>query len=210
MSQETSYREPSSLSAGDTISFTRQLPDYQATDNWSLVYELRSGGGQAIQFTSTASGDDHVLLVTGSVTGTWLPGSYIMAGYAVNTDGTRHRIFYGTLPIYQNLQAAAGDAPVQTFAQKVVANLQALILNASGNNLLESRVGDTMFRYNTRKDLYEDYAKWVQVRRGEIDSERAANGLPSRNRISPMFRITSPGPLLGQPQWFGGFEGGIR
>lgn len=169
------------------------------------------GAAQAINFTSTADGSDHVVTVAAAVTATWAPATYVLEGYAVNAGlSERKTIFYGTLPVTLNFQVAAGDAPVKTFAQQMVENLETLLLNTSQNNLLETRVGDTMFRYSDRKEMYEDYARWLSKRRNEIDVERAKNGLPSRNRISPTFRITPPGPLLGQPQWFGSFDGGVQ
>jgi len=59
--------EPIQITAGDTLSWQRSFSNYPASAGWQLTYELR-GNGQAIEFSSTANGDTHVILVSAAIT----------------------------------------------------------------------------------------------------------------------------------------------
>lgn len=188
---QTQYREPIEFAAGDTLSFTRKLPDYLAGDGWSLTYELR-GGAQAIEFSSTASGGDHAIAVTAAVTATWLPAEYILAGYAVKA-AERHQVYLGTISITQNLPAATGDVPKKTFAALMVEKLEATMLAKAGDDLARSALNDTGFWYLTPEQLRVEHGYWKSVRVNEIKMERAKAGLPTGNKIRPSFNVVACG-----------------
>jgi hypothetical protein len=196
---QTQYREPIDLVAGDTLSFSRKLGDYLAGDGWSLTYELR-GGAQAIEFSSTANGADHVLLVAAAVTATWLPAEYILAGYAIK-GAERHQIYLGTLSVTENLQAAAGNVPEQTFAQKMVNALEAVMLGKAANDLTESTINETRFRYLTPEQLRIEHGYWLGVRRNEVAAQRARAGLPTGNKIRPRMCVKGQGSMVGGGVW---------
>ncbi len=202
----TLWREPIQLVAGDTLAFNRSLPDYPASQGWSLLYELR-GGAQPISFQSTPiNGDAHSLSVDAATTATWLAGDYVLSGFAIN-GAERHRIYYASCPIRPNAVAEPGDVPKQTFTQKMIANLEAVMLGSASDDLLESRIGDTQFRYLSPLELRTEYAFWKEIRRQEVARQRAANGLPTGNKIRPLFKVKSPGPSAGQFGFGTGYQG---
>lgn len=186
----TSTREPLLLVAGDTISFTRTLPDYPATDGWSLKYEIR-GGAQAIEFTSVASGAAHQVKVEEDVTATWLPGDYTIAGFAINANtGDRHQIYYAAFEIFKDLVAAPGDANLQTHAQRMVKLCEDRLEELAAHVLNDSKVETTEW-YRTKREEYLRLRNHYKAEvKNELDAQRAANGLPSRNKITPIFNIT--------------------
>ncbi len=184
------WREPIEFSAGDTLQFTRTLHQYPASQGWSLLYELR-GGTQALSFTSTASGDSHSIYVAPATTATWTPGDYVLTGYATNgTD--RHQIYYGDLPLHENKVTAPGNAPELTFAQKMIAQIEATLL-AKADDLSSASLGETRFTFLTPEELRKEHGYWTTVRRQEIAKERAKMGLPTGNRIKPSIQVVDAG-----------------
>ncbi len=194
---QSNTREPLSLVAGDTISFTRTLADYPATDGWSLKYEARSGGGQPIEFSSTPDVDSHVILVGSDITATWLPGDYVLSGFA-ELSGQRFEVYRGSMPVTVNPETEAGDTPVVTFAQQMVEALQKTIM-ARANGIQESTFGETRFKFWTPRELNEQLAYWELKRKNEVDIERAKAGFASRNRITPQFNISPWGSTVNMP-----------
>ena len=177
--------EPRVIAAGDTLSWTRYLSNFPASAGWQLTYELR-GNGQAIEFTSTASGDSHVILVSASTTATWLPASYVMEGYAGNiASGERQRIFLNNLTVGINLPASAPDVDVKTHAQKMVELIQAVQSGKNRHDILESDVEGTRIKRLSPKELREEYNYWLQIRQNEVRVENSKNGRSNgRNRFA--------------------------
>lgn len=199
-------REPIEFAAGDTLTFTRSISDYLASAGWALTYELR-GGSQPIEFASIADGDSHKVTVTAAVTATWLPGDYVLAGYAIK-GAERHQIYVGDFPVSADFQSSPGDEPVTTFAQRMVEKLELVMEGKADNDLLESRIGETMFKYLSPAELRTEHGYWVSVRRQEIAKERAKSGLPTGNKIRPMFRVATPGAgvgMFGRGSGYGGW-----
>ena len=67
--------EPTSFRAGDSASWTVNLPDYLPSAGWSLKYRLLSLGGVAQDIAATPSGDDYAVAITSSESASWIAGS---------------------------------------------------------------------------------------------------------------------------------------
>jgi hypothetical protein len=77
--------EPKTITAGNSATWTRSLPDYPASAGWALTYYLISPNAANNQsFTSTASSDDHLVALTNADTASWAPGNYRIIGRVVN------------------------------------------------------------------------------------------------------------------------------
>src|ERR1700739_2052899 len=92
MPELNQWREPVGFTQGDTFNFSRMLERYTGSGGWALLYAM-VGQGQNIEFSSTPSGDEHVISVPPAVTKLWLIGDYELQGFAVNQDGTRTTIY---------------------------------------------------------------------------------------------------------------------
>ena len=190
------------FAAGDTLSFQRYLRDYLPTDGWSLFYEIRGGanGDQAVQFTSTASGDNHVITVVPAITAGWLTGVYVLVGYAVSTT-ERHQIYYGELVLQPNLGTAKNDADVTTHYQRMVALIEAQLEILAKNALVETDIERTRIMRVKRLDLEQQLAINKHLRQNEIAVENVRNGRPSGNQITSVAEIVPVGPAYGSPNW---------
>jgi hypothetical protein len=72
-------REPTEVTAGDTIEWTRQLPDYPASLGWVLKYALR--GPAVINLASVADGDDHCTTIPANQNLALVKGTFYIQGY---------------------------------------------------------------------------------------------------------------------------------
>ena len=55
--------EPTSITAGDSVAWTRSLSDYPASAGWSLAYTLINAAAK-ITINASAAGDDHAVSVS--------------------------------------------------------------------------------------------------------------------------------------------------
>ena len=177
--------EPIKFSAGDTLTFQRYLFKYLPSAGWQLVYEIR-GQGLAIEFTSTAIGNNHVLTVPASTTVAWPPGTCEMEGYAVNSGTSeRERIYINNLEILPNLQTPNPAIVVTTHAQRMITLIEAVQEGKATHDLLESDVEGTRIRRLSPKDLRDEYNYWKQIRLNEIRKANSAAGRSNgRNRFA--------------------------
>ena len=187
------WREPSSIVAGDTLAFSRKLSDYSAADGWSLSYTARAEA-QSITFTSTADGVAHVINVDAATTAGWLPGEYVLVGYVVK-GGERHQVYEGDLTIESNPQTEPTQA--KTFAQQMVENLEAVMLGKAGDDVLESRIGETQFKFLSPQELRTEHGYWLSVRNQELAMNRARAGRPTGRKIRPLVRVVNQQPSVG-------------
>ncbi|MES2569905.1 MAG: hypothetical protein V4710_07590, partial [Verrucomicrobiota bacterium] len=88
--------EPKSITAGDTLAWTKFLPDYPAS-LFVLKYALQSPGLPRVAIIATVAGEGHAVAV---VAANYQPGVYIWIGYAEGiSTGTRYTIARGVLNI---------------------------------------------------------------------------------------------------------------
>ena len=194
---QTKWHEPITLAQGETISFTRMLSDFLPSDGWSLTYALR-GGAQAISFSSTSSGNSHIILVPSAITATWLAGTYQLEGLAVNTDGTKHQFYLNNFAVTTDLTTAPADLDTRTFAQKMLENIESALLDLSQNSLQRTSVEMTEIDRVRRLDLMAQREKLLQERRGELARQAAKNQKPTGRKIQTVLFVTAPGTISGQ------------
>lgn len=177
---EIASTEPTTLRAGDTWAWTRQLSDYPATA-WTLTYYFRNAAAK-FDVVATASGDDYAVSVAKANSGK-TPGWYDWTAF-VESDTERHQVDTGRIQILQNVAAdAVYDG--RTFARRMLDAIEsALESRATGDqlDLITASTGD--------RNIGRDKDRLMQLRmqfrlevRAEEDKERRANGGSKRNRI---------------------------
>jgi hypothetical protein len=189
--------EPVAIVQGDTVSFTRYFGNFPASGGWSLLYTMTMAGQPAIEFTSTANGTAHVILVTAAVTETWTPGEYVLEGFAVNSGTSeRQKVYQNYLKVTPDT-ATATDVNQTTHAQRMVALIESVQEGKFNHDILNSDVEGTRIMRLQPKELREEYLYWLQRRREEI---HRANSLIGRSDGRNRFTVfTDPaGQGIGQ------------
>jgi hypothetical protein len=195
-------REPITLAAGDTISFTKSLTDYPASSGWILTYSLL-GGPDPILFTGTASGTDFAVTVAAAVTELWLAGNYELVGF-VELNGVRHQVYSGSLVVSEN--PATTEAEPTTHAQRMLVNLEAQLEKMAQDDIIDSSIEGTQVRREARVEIFKLRAKYRHERESEVAAENARNGRPTGRKILTRLAVTFPtnSPSFGAGPMFQG------
>jgi hypothetical protein len=180
--------EPSTIIAGDTLTWLRQANQCQYPDangnmqtpkasaGWSLSYTLVKSG-QQIQITAAASGDDFLVSVAAATTTTFVPGTYSWVAYV--TKGTeRHQIDNGTIWIKPNLATMTLGYDNRSHVKKVLDALEAtiegvatreqldLVRYGTGNDNLQRDRAQLIMWHNRYKAMYQQEQAAEKIRKG--------------------------------------------
>lgn len=173
--------EPASVTAGDTIKWTKALPDYPASAGWVLSYAFTGPGN--ISITSTASGDDHAVTVSAADSAAWAAGAYIGQAY-VTKSIERYTVATGLLlSVAPNLATASG----LSWARRCVAAIQAVLEGKAGSDLLSTKINDKELRKYTPEELIHLYRFFEQEVAREDQAAKLAAGLGGGNRVLVRF-----------------------
>ena len=181
-------REPSKAYAGDTISWTKAVADYPASEGWTLKYGLRSKDKLELTVTATASGDDYAAEITPAQSVGLPVGFLSWVAFVVKVGETeRHTVGTGQLEILANPEEGAGGQPLSTARQALEAVNAALIENAA-------RPEGSITFSDGRTVSYRNHAELVQLRNvlmGEVRNEekaaKIAAGMDSGSNIRIRF-----------------------
>lgn len=136
---------PTVITAGDSYTLTLTASAYPASAGWALSLAV---AGAAVQtWTSTASGDAHVLTLTAAQTAALTAGSYQVLVRAIRS-GVVDTIQTGTLTVQPNVfTAAAGDLRSYWEQLKVAAETALLnLMESNAPQMLTVMGRQTMFR----------------------------------------------------------------
>ncbi|MDP1925763.1 MAG: hypothetical protein Q8K57_13395 [Thiobacillus sp.] len=107
---EIPTQEPTTIRAGDSIVWERELDDYSVADGWALAYRLLYASGTAVAIASTGVGTTHTVTLTSADTDGFVAGDATLVGYVENGSGAsleRKTVFSAVIEILADLTAAA-------------------------------------------------------------------------------------------------------
>lgn len=177
----TATTEPSRVTAGDTIAWTKSLTDYPASAGWVLSYSLRSLLG-SIDFSASASGDDHVVSQSAATSAVWKAGTYAWQSY-VTKGAERHTVGSGQIIIDANFAISVGHDG-RSEARQILDNLMTAYKTASSDKAFvqEYEIAGRHLRFNAKADWLAEINFWkAEVSREENAARRkAGKGLGTR------------------------------
>ncbi len=182
---DTPTTEPSAVTAGDSITWTKSLPDYPASAGWVISYALRSSAG-SITITGSASGADHLVSVSAATSAPWVAGLYSWQAY-VTRGAERHTVATGSMIVRANLAAAGANFDTRSHCKKVLDAIEAVIEGRASAGDQEITIDGTRLVKMTAEQLLALRSRYLVWYRDEQAAERLANGLGSRNRIKVRF-----------------------
>lgn len=189
MTAEIPTTEPSALTAGDTLKFTKSLPDYLPADSWVLTYALVKTGVQ-IEITATDNGDStHLVNVAASSTLGYTAGDYQWQAYV--TKGTeRYSVGKGKLTIKPNFAAEDSGYDGRSHSQKMLDAIEARLEGRATDNQLDMISSALNGRSVTRETTAEliklkSYYK-IEVQK-EKNRDNLNNGVDVGGRILTRF-----------------------
>lgn len=85
--------EPTVIRAGDSVAWTRELPEYSAADGWTLKYRLLWPAGSPAVIASTGVGTRHSVALSAADTATYTAGTATLVAYVERQAGaTLYRV----------------------------------------------------------------------------------------------------------------------
>jgi len=190
MSQTT---EPTTITAGDTIAWTKTLSSYPA-EAFALYYVLQPlAGGAPVTIEATADGTNHNITISAATSADFLPGEYRWVAYVIDTATTteRHTIAAGNLTIAPDPLAFSVTTDLRSHARKTLDAIEAVLEGRASQSQSEYSVS---FGGNTRMVKNIPIAELLQLRsayaqevRREEQAEKLSAGLGGGNRILTRF-----------------------
>lgn len=180
-------KEPASFVAGDTLKFTRELPDYRPGDGWVLSYALVNDSHQTT-LVGTDNGDGlHLIEVSAATTASFAPGDYRWQAF-VERQAERYTVDSGRIVITANFADVAGlDA--RAHCEKVLAAIEATLERKATKDQQSYSVsfGDGAASRAVSRLTFGELIEARKIYRQELTrlkkQERLAKGLPGRSTI---------------------------
>ena len=170
--------EPSTIFAGDTLTWSKSLEDYPASA-WTLTYSFVRQG-KSISVTASAEGNAHRVSVAASTTATWLPGTYLWTSYA--TSGSeRYTVETGELVIKPN--PAAGGYDTRSYVKRVLDAIEALIEGRAAADVDSYSIGGRSLSKMPIAELLKWRSQYRREYQAEQSADRLARGLGSGRKI---------------------------
>ena len=176
--------EPATITAGDTITWSRTLPDYPASAGWVLHYALR--GTTAINITGSASGDNHLINISATVSAAYTDGIYTGQGYVVNGN-SRVTVFSGTITIKPDLVNVAAGYDGRSHVKRVLDALEATLEGRATSDQLKLSIDGTAIERCTWEDVQKFRAGYLREYQKELQAARVAQGKNSGRKIVTRF-----------------------
>ena len=177
--------EPSSVVAGDTLTWRKTLAEYPAT-TYTLKYRLINAAGK-IDITAAADGTDHLVTVASTTSASYAAGDYAWTAWVEKT-GERYTVGSGTMEVKANI-AALTTLDGRSEAAKILDQLMAAYTayTASNGVVAEYQIGDRRMKYRSAAEILEQIDRWKAVVAAEKRAERIAAGLGGGNKLRVRF-----------------------
>jgi hypothetical protein len=178
------------LIAGDSLAFTTTVPDYPATDGWTLKFRLIPRFTSPVQAPITLTATTYETTgyrvdVGASTTSGWAPGAYSWASWVEQT-GQRVTVEQGgELTVAPDPGAAAQGTDVRSDSQRALDNARTALAayTQSNGNVAEYEIAGRRMRFSSAADI----VKLINHLQGEVVRERRAAsiaaGLGNPSRI---------------------------
>lgn len=179
--------EPTAITAGDTVTWTRTLPDYPASAGWVLSYTLINAD-RRVQFAAVADGDAHRVHQPAAVTAEWPVGDFEWQAVVANATD-RHTVLRGRLSIQPDFGSMVG-LDTRSMARKALEALQAAYLDYLTNqqgHVAEYEIAGRRMKFRNAAEIWAQIDRLKREVAAEDRAARIAAGLPARRRVLVRF-----------------------
>lgn len=178
--------EPTTITAGDSASWTESLPDYSASDGWALSYVFRSGTQAAVTVNATGSGSEHSVSLSTTVTTPWASGEWYWQSYATKS-GQRKTVGSGRIQVKPNF-AGSGNFDPRSRVKRTLDAIDACIEGTADRDERMLSVEGFSLELRSVAELLSLRSTYVSLYQQEVNAERVAAGLGNRRKILTRFK----------------------
>lgn len=179
--------EPSTVTAGDTVTWLKSLSDYPASGGWSLAYRLINSAGK-IDIAATASGADHLVSVAAATTESWLAGDYDYIA-TVTKAAERYTVGNGRITVAPNL-AALTTYDGRSIERKALEALESAYLDYLTNHqghVQEYEIAGRRMKFRSAAEIWDQISRLRAEVRKQDDAAAMAAGINPKRRVMVRF-----------------------
>ena len=179
----TRTTEPTRVTQGEQIDWTRRFCDYPATE-WTLEYRFRSAAGTGLDVEATADGSDHNVVIAADQSDNFtVTGRHRWQAWVTEIADATNTFVVGEGVVDVRAGFVSGTATAvdeRSTAKKIVDALEAALLNSASREQLEYEIstpaGTRRVKFMSRKEQTDllQYYKGIVAR--ELAAERVRNG----------------------------------
>ncbi len=182
--------EPTTLQAGDTLSWPVDLPDYPASDGWVLAYRLINASNRI----DIAAAPDpeyparHLVSVAASVSADYAAGDYTCVA-TVSRGTERHTIGKSEKRVLPDLSAATNPVDARSDARRALDDLRAALRRwlSSNGAVSEYEIAGRRMKFASADDIKSRLQLAEAEVAREVAADRLAAGLGTRRRVLVRF-----------------------
>ena len=167
---------------GDTLNFPTTVPDYLASDGWTLTYRLiQRTTGTPIEITAVANGDDYAVQASAATTATWSAGEYSWASWVTKANEV-YSLGSGTCTLLPNPRTAAAGTDLRTAAQIALDDAKAAF-KAWTPTQRRYRIGEREMEFNKPADIIVVIEFWQREVAAEQRAADGVKGYPDKRKV---------------------------
>lgn len=178
--------EPKTVSAGNTIQWTKSVSDYPADQGWVLSYAFVSTVGNKFGVTATASGSEFLVTIAASTSAGYVAGTWTWQAY-VSKAAERFLVDSGSMKILPDYSAQATTLDTRSHARRCLELIMLAMEGRLPDGLDGYSIGGVDIRMIGLAQLRELYDKYLSDVMSEDAADRIANGLGSGRNIYVRF-----------------------
>ena len=171
--------EPLSIRAGDSLTWSRSLPEYSAADGWTLKYRiLWTTGSSPASFSAAGVGTQHTVTLAAVTTAAWASGRATLFVFVERTVAgpvtERVSLETKTIDIEANL-ATETTFDGRTANAKALDDLKAALASyctAGQGPVAEYQIGDRRMKFRSTTEIADLIAFYER----EVARERGVSG----------------------------------
>ncbi len=142
--------EPSTIQAGDTVTFQLALYQYPATDGWVAFYYLIGQGKKySVQAATAADGASFLFTIPSAATEGWPAGDYRWQT-KVSASGAVYTVHGGAVKVLADISTAAATYDPRSYAQQMVEQVENTIQALASSTAQSKTIAGVTY---TQKDL---------------------------------------------------------
>lgn len=176
--------EPQSFTAGDTVKWRKSLPDYPASQGWTLTYYAIQQNHK-FSAVATPDGDDFLITIPTTTSDDFVTGQYFWEAQ-VTKAGERFTILRGTFDVLVNI-AVQNNYDGRSHARKTLDAIEAVIEGRASVDQEEYTIGNRSLKRTPIADLIVLKEKYEAAVRKEEAAEQLAQGMRVKNKILVRF-----------------------
>lgn len=197
--------EPSSIRAGDTLTWLRSYHDCayidhdgnqvecKASEGWTLTYYAKNASASFTIAAAAHNTDDYLVAVTATTAAAYTAGTYSWAAFVSKGIGValeRHLIDQGTWEVLSNL-AATGNIDNRTHVKTVLDAIEAVLEGRASQDTKSYTIAGRALEKWPIADLLRFRALYKAEYESEQIQEKINNGEPSQRKLFVRFTQSS-------------------